>query len=139
MRVLRWLGVTQSSVCVYIYIYIYTHTHTTLCVYVYIYTFFKKKQRNRSHRIINLFLYGITPNSGLTGPRILYIYIHTRTTFGHTQPSRYSHIHMPLYIHIHIYVHYTNIHIYSYGHVCTHAYALMHLNMCTQEQKSIEC
>ena len=36
----------------------YTHTHTHTHIYIYIYIcmyFFKKKQRNRSHRIINLF------------------------------------------------------------------------------------
>ena len=39
-------------------VHIYTHPHTNIhvCIYIYIYIYFiKKKQRNQSQRIINLF------------------------------------------------------------------------------------
>ena len=39
-------------ICVYIYIYMFIY----ICVYIYMFIyFFKKKQRNQSQRIINLF------------------------------------------------------------------------------------
>ena len=41
-RVLEWVAIALSDMCVcvyiYIYIYIYTHTHTHTCIYIYFWT-----------------------------------------------------------------------------------------------------